>query len=94
MDPVVKLSELKGIEVYYLDDFHETASLILRLYRTKQEKRGEIGTRRPTIYGVMRAMADIAEPGGGEMELNIIRKEVRKRGFIENATVKDDDDPF
>lgn len=55
----VRLSTLKGISIYFEDDFYEAAKLLLRLYDARQRHFNETGKRRPTVHGMIRSFADL-----------------------------------
>ncbi len=49
---IVRLKELKGINIYFEDDFYEASSLVLRLYDGEKKFLNDRAISRPSILGV------------------------------------------
>lgn len=90
--PPIRLEELKGISIYYKDDFWEVANTVLKLFKGKSKKDKEEGIRRPTINGLVRKFSDLVDPGNPNRK--IVEKKIREREFNFEATVYFDDEPI
>ena len=87
MDKIIRLHDLSHITILFEGDFHQLASIMLA--GADIQSRGTGNRSRPTIYGVVRAFAQVF--------FNLDSKEIvanlRLQGFDPGAIIEWDDAP-
>ena len=86
----IKLSQLKGISIYFKDDFYQTAKLVLKIYDGRRKRLNESGVRRPTIHGMIRIFASLSNECDPKTEF--VEKEVLRKKWHPNSPIKFDDE--
>lgn len=86
----IKLSQLKGLSIYFQDDLYQTAKLLLTLYDARREKLGEPGIKRPTVHGLVRTFASLSDVCNPRREY--VERIVAQKKWKPNATIKFDDE--
>ncbi len=80
----VDIEELKGIKIFYEDDFYEYAKVVIKImhaYGEFQRNQGKIaGIARPTIYGLSRQFASTANIYFSEEYIHTIMKKHKFSG--------------
>lgn len=87
---IVRLKELKGIKIYFEDDFYEAASLILRLYEGEKILLNANTIKRPTIHGMIKVFARLVNTLSPDTK--IVEDKLKHKNFAPNATIEFDED--
>jgi len=87
---IVRLKELKGIKIYFEDDFYEASSLVLRLYDGEKKFLNDSAIKRPTIHGMIKNFASLVNTCYPNTK--IVKDKLKHKNFAPNATIEFDED--
>ncbi len=87
---IVRLKELKGINVYFEDDFYEASSLVLRLYDGEKDFLNDRAKKRPTIHGMIKIFAGLVNTCYPNTK--IVEDKLKYKKFACNATIEFDEE--
>ncbi len=82
----IPLSQLRGINIYFENDFYQAAKLVLKLWDARRERFNELGKARPTITGMIQIFAgltDACNPKKDYVKERVVSDEIPLTGVIE-----------
>ncbi len=87
---IVRLKELKGINIYFEDDFYEASLLVLRLYDGEKIFLNDRVISRITIQGMIKIFASLVNTCYPNTK--IVENKLKNKNFAPNATIEFDEE--